>query len=105
MAGIQNLKSRWIITGRWETEKGAKLKVLEVKLNTNRRTLLKKLPYLSSDLNLNYNELASRSFLIIITRTIIKKNYVWGLLGLISSQNKTFLAEMVTWNIFLYSFL
>lgn len=52
------------------------MKVLEVKLNTNRRTPLKKLPYLSSDLNLNYNELASRSFLIIITRTIIKKNYV-----------------------------
>lgn len=86
MAGIQNLKSRWIITGRWETEKGAKMNVLKVKLNTNRGTPLKKLPYLSSDLNLNYNELASRSFLIIITRTVIKKNYVWGLLGLISSQ-------------------
>lgn len=52
------------------------MNVLKVKLNTNRGTPLKKLPYLSSDLNLNYNELASRSFLIIITRTIIKKNYV-----------------------------
>lgn len=38
------------------------MKVLKVKLNTNRRTPLKKLPYLSSDLNLNYNELASRFF-------------------------------------------
>ena len=105
MAGIQNLKSRWIITGRWETEKGAKLKLLEVKLNTNRRTLLKKLPYLSSDLNLNYNELASRSFLIIITRTIIKKKLCLRFVGVDFVAKKNLLAEMVTWNIFLYSFL
>ena len=57
------------------------MNVLEVKLNTNRRTLLKKLPYLSSDLNLNYNELASRSFLIIITRTVIKKKLCLRFVG------------------------
>lgn len=29
MAGIQNLKSRWIITGRWETEKRSQIEGIE----------------------------------------------------------------------------
>lgn len=46
MAGIQNLKSRWIITGRWETEKRSQIEGIESQVKYKQEITLEKTPIL-----------------------------------------------------------
>lgn len=46
MAGIQNLKSRWIITGRWETEKRSQNECIESQVKYKQGNTLGKTPIL-----------------------------------------------------------
>lgn len=46
MAEIQNLKSRWIITGRWETEKRSQNECIESQVKYKQGNTLEKTPIL-----------------------------------------------------------